>query len=221
MRLEPGWLIILPLEGLGQSMPTKDTTDIAWIIYEKERNHKTTVHLSIPQWQIVYYDSYLHFGRVSDKDKSCDVALKDVRERYSVRELQLPVEDPHRYADCSIAQHDSWSCGPLAWREIEILLRGPLDDGERPLAIRSHHIDLVYSKLLMERDSINHGLSVHLDESPNLQLDHEPVLASQMQTNIAGQGTTSQISTSPESSMISMSIPKLVPGTIAPVKILF
>ena len=208
MRSKPGWSIILPEE---RSIPTRDTTDIVWIMHEDHRMHWTTIHLSIHQWKMVYYDSYFHIGNPANKHKACAVALRDVR-RYAGSGLQIPTQDPQIDARCSIDQRDSWSCGPLAWREIEMLIHGPSDDGKDPLAIRLHQLDLVYSKLLMEKDHMNHNSSVQLDESPTLQVDDGPVLM----IDVACQENTSRISTNPEPSTIGASISRFFPGTVIP-----
>ena len=130
---------------MSDEMPTRQplqphTTDIAYIICDQY--HWTVIHLSIDTWSTTLYDSMWYPSRENYQKASdaCESMLQNFRRKCRAANRQVPLHLPILTATATTRQNDGYSCGPLAFCEIERLIGIDVSsDQERPLAIRARH----------------------------------------------------------------------------------
>ena len=91
-------IVLVQDEALSRHSITNDTTDIVQVYMEEKGHHFTTTHLSIQNWTVVYYDSYIwKFHRDTNQAhmfRSCDRLRKEVRNVFSGLGFDIPDRDP-------------------------------------------------------------------------------------------------------------------------------
>ena len=98
LEIPSNWIVIVPDEDPNRYPISKATTDIIRVNHENRRLHWTLTHLSIKNWTVTYYDSYLGndvLGKgASYMTEKCDELVHDVRRRYPKRGIILSTQDP-------------------------------------------------------------------------------------------------------------------------------
>ena len=169
MTIPLNFIVLVHNEDIRRYPLSKKTTDVIRINLELERKHWTLIHLSIEQWAITYYDSYLGLGHRQEDHfnmtHNCTLLITDLRDAHTVLGIELPDRVPKISAEvsqthnvfkrdlihchqCTIRQTDYYSCGPFALREAENLMGFDVEnDQECPLAIRCRHAQTIFKAI--------------------------------------------------------------------------
>ena len=125
--------------------PTKDTTDIV-IVHNQNASHWIVLHIMLAGHNLVYYDSMMPEGSKANTDIVNWVSEKVTRRLGRVwKPSSVRV---HR--DMAQGMGDGSSCGPLAWREVELItgLACVPPENESPAEIRLRHAKQVVDALI-------------------------------------------------------------------------
>ncbi len=97
------WIVRLPDETRTKVPISRKVTDVIAVSHEKKRCHWTLVHLSIENWTVTYYDSYLGMGSddLYNMTMGCNQLVGMVRDGYTENGIALPSEDPPMAAEVS------------------------------------------------------------------------------------------------------------------------
>ena len=108
LTIPSNWIVILDDEDLKKFPISERITDIIQIRFENERRHWTVVCLSIKNWRVTYYDSFLGIGNKTSDDlnmkSACTYLVNAVQSKYPKHGVTLPSQDPPMSATVSYVQ---------------------------------------------------------------------------------------------------------------------
>ena len=108
LEIPSNWIVVVTDEDPSRHPISEGTTDIIRVNYEGKRLHWTLTHLSIKNWTVTYYDSYLGNDDLKKDDsyiaEQCDDLIHDMRREYSKHGITMPSKDPPISAQVSRLQ---------------------------------------------------------------------------------------------------------------------
>ena len=105
LAIPSNWLVVINNEDPRKHPISRRITDIAKVVLEEDRDHWTLVHLSIRDWAMSYYDSFLGAGTKEDDNvnmtSNCTQLINSVRSLHPKSLTTLPAHDPSMTAKVS------------------------------------------------------------------------------------------------------------------------
>ena len=120
------------------------------IHHQKQRQRWVLVDINIGAKILTYYDSLLDTVEAHVLLETVNYARQKIAASLHEADLVLPLFQIA--LGCTLKQTDTSSCGPLAWREIEVLLGQRLQLNETPLSIRLRHYTSVIKAIVSQSE---------------------------------------------------------------------
>lgn len=103
IEIPRNWIIVVHNENAKSHPVSTDTTDIIKVCLEAQQRHWTLVHLSVKDWVVTYYDSFVGSTNETENDMhmtlTCTQLVHSVRGEHPLHGTTLPAHDPPMSAE--------------------------------------------------------------------------------------------------------------------------